>query len=108
MYATSTFTEGLDTVMNILSDGIFRQTINDEIVRKTAVFYATSPWQVYLDKSMICTAKNATDLLQVVELQLVNMLERTCQLHQVATSLQQLVICRLVKTCRNNLQQACG
>ena len=46
MYATSTFTEGLDTVMNILSDGVFRQTINDEIVRKTAVFYANSPWQV--------------------------------------------------------------
>ena len=104
MYATSTFTEGLDTVMNILSDGIFRQTIDDEIVRKTAVFYTTSPWQVYLDKSMICTAKNATGLLQVVELQLVNMLQRTCQFHQVASSLLkssllQLVICRLVTTC---------
>ncbi|XP_046844484.1 mitochondrial-processing peptidase subunit alpha-like [Xenia sp. Carnegie-2017] len=32
VYATSTFTEGLETVMNILSDGIFRQTIDDELV----------------------------------------------------------------------------
>ena len=38
VYATSTFTEGLETVMNILSDGIFKQTIDDEIVRKTAIF----------------------------------------------------------------------
>ena len=36
VYATSTFTEGLETVMNILSDGIFKQTVDDEIVRKTA------------------------------------------------------------------------
>ena len=50
------------------------------------------------------TAKNATDLLQVVNytglLQLVNKLQQTCQFHQVATSLLrssllQLVICRL-------------
>ena len=33
VYATSTFTEGLPTVMNILSDGIFRQNIDDDLVR---------------------------------------------------------------------------
>ena len=54
-----------------------------------------------------CTAKNATDLLQVVNftglLQLVDKLQQPCQFHQVATSLLksgllQLVICRLVTT----------
>ena len=54
------------------------------------------------------TAKNATDLLQVVNLtnslQLANKLQQACQFHQVATSLLrsgllQLVICRLVTTC---------
>ena len=58
------------------------------------------------------TAKNAKDLLQVVNftglLQLVNKLQQTCQFHQAPTSLLklsllQLVICRLVKTCWNNL-----
>ena len=62
------------------------------------------------------TAKNATDLLQVVSLtnslQLVNKLQQACQFHQVATSLLksgllQFVICRLVTTCWNNLQQTC-
>ncbi|XP_028410998.1 mitochondrial-processing peptidase subunit alpha-like [Dendronephthya gigantea] len=32
VYATSTFTEGLEMVMNILSDGIFRQDIDDDLV----------------------------------------------------------------------------
>ena len=59
-----------------------------------------------------CTAKNATDLLQVVNftnlLQLVNKLQQACQFYQVATSLLksgllQFVICRLVTTCWNNL-----
>ena len=63
-----------------------------------------------------CTAKNATDLLQVVSftglLQLVDKLQQPCQFHQVATSLLksgllQLVICRLVTTFWNKLQQAC-
>ena len=53
------------------------------------------------------TARNATDLLQVVNFivlfQLVNKLQQTCQFHQIATSmlksgLSQLVICRLVET----------
>ena len=35
VYATSTFTEGLPTVMNVLSDGIFRQHIDDDLVRKS-------------------------------------------------------------------------
>ncbi|CAB3996867.1 mitochondrial-processing peptidase subunit alpha-like [Paramuricea clavata] len=34
VYATSTFTEGLHTVMNILSDGIFRQNIDDDLVSR--------------------------------------------------------------------------
>ena len=38
MYATSTFTEGLHTVMNILSDGIFRQNIDDDLVSKSTYF----------------------------------------------------------------------
>ena len=54
------------------------------------------------------TAKNATDLLQVVNftglLQIVDKLQQACQFHQVATSwsksgLLQLVICRLVTAC---------
>ena len=54
------------------------------------------------------TAKNATDLWQVVNftglLQLVNKLQQACQFHQVATSLLksgllQHVICRLITTC---------
>ena len=53
-------------------------------------------------------AKNATDLLQVVNftslLPLVNKLQQACQFHQVQTSLLrsgllQLVICRLVTVC---------
>ena len=45
-------------------------------------------------------------------LQLVNKLKQACQFHPVATSLLrsgllQLVICRLVTTCWNNLQQTC-
>ena len=45
-------------------------------------------------------------------LQLVNKLQQACQFHQVATyllrsGLLQFVICRLVTTCWNNLQQAC-
>ena len=55
----------------------------------------------------VCTAKNATDLLQVVNFtdlfQLVNKLQQTCQFYQVATSLLksgllQLVICILLTT----------
>ena len=58
--------------------------------------------------SCLYTAKNPTELLQVVNftglLQLVNKLQQACQFHQVATSLLrsgllQLVICRLVTTC---------
>ena len=54
------------------------------------------------------TAKNATDLLQVVNftglLQLVDKLQQECQFHQVVPSvlksgLLQFVICRLVTTC---------
>ena len=60
------------------------------------------------------TVKNPTDLLQVLNftglLQLVNKLQQTRQFHQVAKSLLksgllQLVICTLVTTCWNNLQQ---
>ena len=54
------------------------------------------------------TAKNTTDLLQVVKfiglLELVNKFQQACKFHQVATSLLksgllQFVICRLVTTC---------
>ena len=50
------------------------------------------------------TDKNATDLLQVAYQLVENLLQQTCQFHQVATSLLksgllQLVICRLVTTC---------
>ena len=78
-------------------------------------------WQVFEDSVMhsflAYTVKNATDVLQVVNFtgsfQLVNKMQQTCQFHQVATSLLksgllQLVICRLVTTCWNNLQKACG
>ena len=33
VYATSSFTDGLETVMKILSDAIFRPKITDEVVR---------------------------------------------------------------------------
>ena len=66
--------------------------------------------------TMAYTNYTATNLLQVVNStglsQPVNKLQQTCHFHQVATSLLesgllQLVICRLVTTCWNNLRQAC-
>ena len=61
---------------------------------------------------ILYTAKNATDVNFTGLLQLVNKLQQTCQFHQVATSLLksgllELVICRLVTTSWNYLQQAC-
>ena len=57
------------------------------------------------------TAKNATDLLQVVNftclLQLVNKLQQACQFHQVAANLLKLGLLQLVlfQTCYNLLKQ---
>ena len=80
---------------------------------------------VVIEKT-IYTAKNVTDLLQVVNftglMQFVNKLQQACQFHQVATSLLRLQACcnlslsdllQLVETICNkpveiiNLQQVC-
>ena len=66
---------------------------------------------------IIYTARNAKDLLQVVDficlVQVVNKLQQVCWIHQVAASLWksgllQLDICRLDASCWNNLHQVCG
>ena len=83
-----------------MSDGHHQEICSTEICSTDSTVWAMISYPY--------TAKNATDLLKVVNfiglLQLVNQLQQACQFHQVATSLLrssllQLVICRLVTTC---------
>ena len=84
---------------------------SDFLLELTGYFFALEPAArdgTWWSTAFIYTAKNATDLLQVVNftdlLQLVNKLQQACQFHQVAENLLisgflQFVNCRLVTTC---------
>ena len=96
-----------------MSCGLYRKCIS-YICDQTTCLHSEMKWKAFIYMPSFHTAKNVTDMLQVVNFTCWRVATNLSMSSSFATSLlkpdllQRVVACSLVTTCWNNLQQGCG